>query len=162
MSTAGRPSPLQVLLGAIVLIAVAPIILLALVFYLVGGILLHVAAWCVWCARGYDVLLVYSNSPIWQAYVEEQLLPRLGRRAIVLNWSQRRLWHRTLAVMAFRFFGGSREFNPIAIVFRPFRLARTFRYYKPFRDFKHGNTEAVHEMTDRLFAMVEGHQTPVA
>lgn len=151
-------STLQVLLAAIVLIGVSPLILLALMLYLVAGMLLHVAAWCVWCTGGRNVLLVYSNSPIWQSYVEEQLLPRLGHRVVVLNWSQRREWRRTLSVAAFRFFGGSREYNPMAVVFRPFRLARCFRFYKPFREFKHGKPEAVEELTDQLFALLDGRK----
>jgi hypothetical protein len=150
------------LLFATILVAVSPIVLLWLVFYLLAGVLLHIAIWCVWYTRGRDVLLVYSNSPIWQEYFEEQLLPRLGRRAIVLNWSQRRLWHRTLAVAVFRLFGGNREFNPVAIVFRPFRLARTFRYYKSFREFKHGKPEAVDALTDQLFALLNGQRAPTA
>ena len=153
-------STLQALLLATILVAISPIILLWLVLYLLAGVLLHIAIWCVWCTRGHDVLLVYSNSPIWQAYFEEQLLPRLGRRAIILNWSQRRLWHHTLAVAAFRFFGGNREFNPLAIVFRPFRLARSFRYYKPFCELKHGKPEAVDELTDQLFALLDGQRVP--
>jgi len=147
----------QQLLIAIVLIAVSPLILLALGLYLVAGILLHIAVWCIWCTRGRDVLLVYSNSPIWQPYVEDHLLPRLGRRAVVLNWSQRRSWRRTLSVAAFRFFGGSREYNPMAVVFRPFRLAQSFRFYKPFRELKHGKPEAVIELTEQLFALLDGH-----
>jgi hypothetical protein len=153
-------STLQMLLFATFLLAISPIILLWLVLYLLAGLLLHILIWCVWCTRGRDVLLVYSDSPVWQAYFDEQLLPRLGRRAIVLNWSQRRLWHRTLAVAAFGFFGGNREFNPLAIVFRPFRLARSFRYYKPFREFKHGKPEAVNELTDQLFALLNGPRAP--
>lgn len=152
------PSTLKSLLAAIVLIAVSPIIVLALGLYLVAGILLHIAAWCVWCARGRDVLLVYSNSPIWQSYFEEELIPRLGQRAVILNWSQRRAWRCSLSVAAFGFFGGSRDYNPMAVVFRPFRVARMFRYYKPFRDFKHGKPEGVAEMTDQLFALLDGHK----
>jgi hypothetical protein len=157
MSKVKRPSQIQIWLVAIVMIAISPLILLALVLYLVAGILLHIAAWCFWCARGHDVLLVYSNSPVWQAYFEDELIPRLGRRAIVLNWSQRSSWGRSLAVAAFRFFGGNRDFNPMAVVFRPFRIARSFRYYKPFREFKHGKPEAVNQLTDRLLAMLDGH-----
>jgi hypothetical protein len=60
-----------------------------------------------------------------------------------------------LAVFAFRYFGGYRAFNPMAIVFRPFRLARKFRFYEPFRDFKHGKTEAVLNMERELFASLD-------
>src|SRR5918911_507082 len=46
----------------------------------------------VWGARGRDLLLVYSNSPNWQPYVEANWLPRWGERAVVLNWSERSRW----------------------------------------------------------------------
>jgi hypothetical protein len=153
---------LSVILGVPLLILVLPLLVLIITFYLIAGFLLHMAVWCWWCTRGRDVLLVYSNSPIWQSYVEEMLLPRLSHRAIVLNWSHRCTWTPSLAVLAFRYFGGSREFNPMAIVFRPFRLARSFRFYKPFRDFKHGKTEAVNKMTDQLFALLNGHKSSAA
>jgi hypothetical protein len=153
---------LSVILGVPLLILILPLLIVIIALYLIAGFLLQIAVWCWWCTRGRDVLLVYSNSPIWQSYVEEMLLPRLSHRAIVLNWSQRRKWTPSLAVLAFRYFGGSREFNPMAIVFRPFRPARSFRFYKPFRDFKHGKTEAVDKIAEQLFALLDGHKSSAA
>jgi len=47
--------------------------------------------------RGKDLVLVYSNSPNWQHYVEQTWLPKWERRAVVLNWSIRpaasQAWH---------------------------------------------------------------------
>src|SRR5438034_2962465 len=104
------------------------------IFYLLFGLLLHIAIWLMWCTRGKNVLFVYSNSPVWQSYVEQNILPLLPRNAIVLNWSERKTWHRfSLAAMAFQFFGGDREFNPLAVVFRPLRLSRTFRFWSAFK-----------------------------
>src|SRR5208282_3548797 len=117
------------------LIALIPLIIVALTFHLLAGLFLHIAIWCCWCSRGRDVLFVYSDSPIWHDYIEEYILPRLGERAVVLNWSHRSRWRRTLSVLAFRYFGGYRSFNPMAMVFRPFRLPRQFRFYEPFREF---------------------------
>src|SRR3954452_5429334 len=94
------------ILGLLLLVLLFPLLVVGITLYILAGILLHIAAWCFWCAQGRDVLLVYSNSPIWQSYVEEILLPRLRYRAIVLNWSHRRTWRRSLAVAEFRFFGG--------------------------------------------------------
>ena len=34
----------------------------------------------------------------------------------------------------------------MALVFRPFRFARSFRFYEPFKDYKHGNSEALTKM----------------
>ncbi|MGI8602192.1 MAG: hypothetical protein ACR2OZ_04245 [Verrucomicrobiales bacterium] len=90
-------------------------------------------------------MFVYSNSPIWQSYVEAHILPVIREQAIVLNWSQRREWplRRSLAVAVFKHFGGYREFNPMAVVFHPLRLARVFRFFQPFQDFKRGKLETL-------------------
>jgi hypothetical protein len=98
------------------------------------------------------VLFVYSNSPVWHQYIEKNILPRLPPNTMILNWSERRDWGRvSLAYAAFRVFGGSREFNPLAVVVRPLRWAKCFRFWKPFRDFKHGNPETLLRMERDLF-----------
>ena len=130
------------------------VVVLWLVFFLASTIFLHIAVWSWWCIRGRDILFVYSDSPIWHDYIEEQVLPRLGERALVLNWSQRTRWRFSLARMVFYHFGGWRAFNPLAVVFRPFRRTRTFRFLKPFRDFKHGHPEALHQMEREFFAFI--------
>ena len=55
-------------------------------------------------------------------------------------------------------FGGWREFNPLAVVFRPFRRTRTFRFWQPFRDFKHGHPEALHRMESEFFGLIGVHR----
>jgi len=142
-------------IGLLLFLLLSPLIIVALTFHLLAGLFLHIAVWCCWCARGRYVLFVYSDSPIWHDYVEAHIIPRLGECAVVLNWSQRSRWWRTLAVLAFRYFGGLRTFNPLALVFRPLRLARHFRFYEPFREFKHGKTEAVAKMERELYDLVD-------
>jgi hypothetical protein len=152
----GLSDALGLLLFIILLPLIAVAIALYLAFCVLRGAFLSVLTWRCWCAHGRYVLFVYSDSPIWHDYIEEHILPRLGERAVILNWSQRSQWKRTLAVMAFRYFGGVREFNPMAVVFRPFRLARRFRFYEPFCEFKHGKPEAVTKMEKELFDLVDG------
>ena len=82
-----------------------------------------------------DPLFVYSDSPIWHEYIVQHFLPYLGERAVILNWSDRKLWRFSLARIAFRHFGGNREFNPLAVVFRPFGRTQAFRFWQPFRSF---------------------------
>jgi hypothetical protein len=143
------------------LIVLAPLLLVvavfALVFYLIYTVCLHFAVWTWWYGRGRDVLFVYSDSPIWHDYISEQILPHLGERSVVLNWSQRREWRFSLARMAFHHFGGSREFNPLAVVFRPLRRTRTFRFWQPFRDRKHGDPKALRRMESEFFDLIEVH-----
>ena len=139
-----------------VTIAVAAI---ALVFFVVSTVCLHITIWTWWCIRGRDILFVYSDSPIWRDYVEQRILPHLGERAVVLNWSQRKRWRVSVARLALHHFGGYRQFNPLAVVFRPFHRTRTFRFWKPFRDFKHGHPEALRQMESEFFGLIEIEKT---
>src|SRR5437879_1211425 len=97
-------------------ILLLPLVIIGLILWLVGSLLLLSVVWLTWCTRGRYALVVYSNSPVWQAYFETQVLPELRGRAAVLNWSERKRWEISLPAVLFRTFGGVREFNPIAIV----------------------------------------------
>jgi hypothetical protein len=137
----------------LLLLAIA---VLALIPYLLWGLALHLAVWLWWLPRGKNVLLVYSHSLLWQDYLESRILPGLAPQAVILNWSARKKWGRrfSLPVLAFYYFGGRREFNPLAVVFRPRRWAKTFRFWQPFQEFKHGKSTALEKMTAELFKEV--------
>jgi hypothetical protein len=145
------------------IISFAPVIIIlttvALLFFVVSTVCLHIAIWMWWCLRGRDILFVYSESPIWREYIDQHILPYIGERAVVLNWSQRKRWGISLARLAFHHFGGYRQFNPLAVVFRPFRRTRIFRFWQPFRDFKHGDSEALHHMETEFFALIGVQKT---
>jgi hypothetical protein len=136
-------------------------------------------------ARG---ILIYSNSPNWQQYIEQHWLPRIGRRLVVLNWSERARWKKThpLEAAIFRRHLGDREFNPAAIVFRPsmpgrlFRLwlaairaleplgmlvpyassADVVRFFQPFRDYKHGKERTLQAAEAELWRLLEEGPSP--
>ncbi len=59
--------------------------------YLLQGFLLLVAAWWRWHGTPVLGILVLSDSPNWQPYIEENWLPRLKAKTVVLNWSQRKM-----------------------------------------------------------------------
>jgi len=134
------------------LIVFSPI-LVPLIFFLllafailmpVSYLLLYLTIWLSWATRGRDILFVYSDSPVWRDYMLSEMLPLVENRAIVLNWSERSRWKSwSLRVLAFRFFGGRKAFNPLIVVFRPFRLAQKFRFWPAFREWKQGNRSAV-------------------
>ena len=89
--------------------------------------------------EGKDLLLVYSNSPHWQHYVESEWLPRWGERAVVVNWSERSRWSGDEPeIVLFRSIAGSRAYNPIAVVVPPKGPVRVVRFWRAFRDKKHG------------------------
>ena len=75
----------------LVIVALSPLVLIFLVAYGIYAVLLHVVLWLLWGRR---VLFVYSDSPVWQSYIEEHLLPALPPGSVVLNWSERRHWKR--------------------------------------------------------------------
>jgi hypothetical protein len=122
---------------------------------LTAAVVLLLLVWVTWCPRGRYALVVYSNSPIWQEYFEMHVLPAIGRRGIVLNWSDRNRWQHSLAVALFRFFAGRREFSPLAIVFVPLTWPRRFRFYRAFRAFKHGRPEEVESIRRDFFELLD-------
>lgn len=124
-------------------------------------------------------LLVYSNSPHWQTYIEQHWLPAVGDRLIVLNWSHRATWkvEHPFEERVFRRFAGDREFNPLAVVFKPRRrFARlrawlrgirngdvvamfapspnhteVVRFFQAFRDYRHGKEQLLRKNERRMF-----------
>jgi len=137
--------------GPLILLVLAPILfpLVALVVlghYLVRAYL-YAAVWLIWCGRGSRILVVYSRSPHWQLHIENELLPQLPPRTIVLNWSDRKTWHRcSLGAQVFRHFLGYQEHTPSAMVFRPFRRVKLFRFHNAFHEAKHGNHAPLRQM----------------
>jgi len=118
------------------------LILIALLFSLwhIGrAITLHALLLAFWSPRDRHVLFVYSNSPNWKDNCEREILPRLPHTAVILNWSERKTWPRhALATRLFHAYAGAEQFNPIGIVFRPFKPILVFRFWQPFRDARHG------------------------
>jgi hypothetical protein len=145
---------LQRIRNAILVVASLPVVLLVLplallVFslYLLYRGALYLLVWALWFPKGKDVLLVYSDSPIWREYMTTQVLPLVQKRAVVLNWSAQKIWpKRTLRPAVFHHFGGPREFNPLLVVFRPLRRAKVFRFWGPFKDWKRGYSEPVERL----------------
>ena len=134
---------------ALLLLILSPILIVVVFLYLLWGVMLCVAIWLTW--KKQRVLFVYSNSPIWRDYIEKEILPYIQDSAVILNWSERRNWKTSLAGLAFQYFGGDRNFNPIGMVFRPFHLVKTYRFYEAFKDFKHGKPRKVEEIKRALF-----------
>jgi hypothetical protein len=142
------------------LIVLLPVVAVALLLWLISALLLLSVVWLMWCPRRRYAIVVYSNSPVWQEYFETQIIPRLGKRAVVLNWSKRNTWNVSLPVILFQMFGGSREFNPMAIVFKPLLWPRRFRFYKAFRSFKRGRPDEVEALRLEFFGVLDALARP--
>ena len=89
-----------------------------------------------WGGQGKRLLLMYSNNPNWQAYVEENWLPRLESISVALNWSERNTWaeRHPFEAQIFRAWAGQREFNPLAIIIPADGPVRVIRLWQAFRD----------------------------
>jgi hypothetical protein len=133
----------------ILLLVLSPYILIYGSYYLLWGLILRLAIRLTW--RGRDVLLVYSDSPTWKDYIERELIPPIHDRAVILNWSDRQNWKSSVAVLAFKHFMNGRNFNPAALVFRPWYSIKRFRFYRAFKDFKHGNPAELEKVSRELF-----------
>ena len=162
--------------AALVIVLILLIPLIALVGVVAGIVWLVQGAWLglrvrlQWCPRGKYLLFVYSNSRIWKDYIESNILPKIGDRAVVMNWSERSQWdwkRPPLEVEVFRHWAGVRryflrgkrrwdghEFNPIAITFIPWWRRRVFRFWQPFKDFKHGKEQPLKRLEGQLLELV--------
>lgn len=141
------------ILIALLLIGFSPIAIAAVLLYFLWGAILYVAIWLT--RRNQFVVFVYSNSPTWQVYIENEILPYIRNRAVILNWSERRRWKNSLPVLAFKYFGGYRNFNPLGLVFPLFSFVKRYSFYEAFKQFKHGNVESVEQIKNELFRTLE-------
>ena len=128
----------------------SPILVIPVLLYFLWGAILYIAIWST--QRQPFIVFVYSDSPTWKDYITREILPDVRDHAIILNWSERRLWKNSLAFLAFRYYGGRRNFNPMGLLFRPFRAVKKYRFFEAFREFKHGNPHKVEELKERLLA----------
>jgi hypothetical protein len=134
---------------------ILPLALLSLTLWSLHRMVLYLLIWLVWLPRGKDILFVYSDSPIWREYMTTQLLPPVQKRALVFNWSERNKWHwLSFRVHVFQSFGGGREFNPLIVLFRPWRRAKVLRFWSAFKDWKHGHTEPVESLHRELASLL--------
>lgn len=134
------------ILSIVLLIGLSPILIVALSLYFSWGAILYLTIWLTW--RKQFAVFVYSDSPTWKDYIEREILPSIQDSVVILNWSERRNWKNSLAVLAFRYFGGQRSFNPMGMIFRPFRFMKTYRFFEAF---KHGKLKRVEEIKRELF-----------
>lgn len=132
---------------------VLPLALFAVANHLVYRALLYLLVWALWLPKGKDILFVYSDSPIWNEYMATQVLPLVQERSVILNWSERKKWsRRSLGVAVFHHFGGAGDFNPLVVLFQPLRVARVFRFWSAFNDWKRGYKEPVERLRQALSA----------
>lgn len=92
--------------------------------------------------------------------MEEHIISVLQPQAMVLNWSKRIEWAHScdLKVLTFYYFGGKSEFNPLAVVFRPFRRAKVFRFWNAFKSYKHEKEHFLKNIKEELLEYAQVNQ----
>jgi len=136
---------------ALLLPLILPLAIVGLVLHFLNKVVVYLLVWVWWLPKGKDVLYVSSDSPIWKEYMETEVFPLVAERAIVLSWSARSKWpKRPFAVRVFRTFGRGCDFNPMVVLFRPFRRASIFRFLPAFQERKHGNSASVEQLRHDL------------
>lgn len=154
MTRATKPLSKRLRNAALVVVLlplILPLAAAALVLALLHRVVLYLLIWLLWLPKGKDVLLVYSDSTVWRDYMTREIIPLVGERAILLNWSERRKWSPwMLSAHVFRTFGGRREFNPLVVLFRPLHRARVFRFWPAFKDWKNGYSRPLETLRDEL------------
>ena len=149
-----------------ILVALAPLILVffAVVlaflavygaFNFIRGLWLRARFRRKWGAEGKRILFVYSESPNWQEYIEQNILPRLSPLVISLNYSRRAEWKnkKPLEAKIWEQWGTGPGFNPVAIVLPDRGRVKVVRFYQAFRDFKHGKDRLLRQKEDELYSL---------
>ena len=110
-----------------------------------------------WNHQNKKVLFIYSESPNWQQYIEENIIPVIKEKTVFLNWSERSEWKnkKPLEAKVFRHWGGDREFNPMAIIFKPKGKIQVIRFHKAFMELKHGKNIMLKEKESELYGCLE-------
>ena len=138
---------LRIALIVLLLPVILPLAILGLIFSLLNKAFVYLLVWVWWLPRGKDVLYISSDGPIWKEYMETEVVPLVAQRAIVLNWSGRSGWPKwSFAARVFRTFGRGRDFNPMVVLFRPFRSAKVFRFLPALQEWKHGDRIRVEQL----------------
>jgi hypothetical protein len=118
-----------------------------------------VERWQVWRAtsafrRAYaphakDLLIVYSASPHWQAYIDRNWIARWQDRVVVLNRSAPD-WKARPETPLWRHLTGPTDHTPVAIIVPAEGEPTLMRFYSAFQDFKHGKVAALHAQEQAL------------
>lgn len=144
---------LKDLLEAVTFLMILPFIFLYMILKFLYSLWLRLSFYCKWIKKGKNIIFVYSDSPNWKIYVEENILPKLESSCITLNWSERSKWKddNLLESRIFYHWGGYNDYNPMAIIFISFFKVKTVRFYEAFKEYKHGKDVLLNQRLQELF-----------
>lgn len=141
-------------------IVIALIIIIPLVLRMLYGVFLRFQWERSFAIYGKRVLIVYSRSPNWQEHIESRWIKQYDSHIVVFDWSNRSEWTKPfpLPVKVFKYWGGSKEYNPMAILFPKQGRVRVIRFWKAFRDSRHGKVLKLQKAEERLFNFIKDNR----
>ncbi len=158
------------LLGVFVVLPVIIFFVFPIVFFqILKSLWFAIKVHLYWYPKGKYLLFVYSESPNWKEYIETKILPKISDNAVILNWSEHGKWNENnLEVQIFRHWANFlqfssrspkkppwKEFCPLAVTFVPWWHPKSIRFWKAFKDFKHGKKQKLEENEKKLFEILE-------
>jgi hypothetical protein len=151
-----KSSPLRTL-GRFLLIGLLIIVFFPIIFgYFLLDVYLRLQFLRVYKSQGKFIILVYSDSPDWKPYIDNNWLRIIRSYSIVLNWSERKKWNYwSWPVRAFKHWGGGKNFNPMAIILAGGVKIEVIRFFEAFKDFKHGKEVPLRTAENQLFELVK-------
>jgi len=159
-SESGKDNPIKKVFKGLIFIIIGIVAFLFLVPRIVWEIIkdinLRFKFWNMAVRQGRFILFVYSNSPNWKSHIEENILPQIRDRAVILNRSERNQWDNTSwAVQAFQHWGGRENFNPLAVIFCNLINVRVIRFYNAFHDLEKGEPSSLQKAQAQLFKLAK-------
>jgi hypothetical protein len=155
----------QTVLLVLTAIVLSPLLIALGLFWALRAIWLSLLVRFTWYPHHKYLVLAYSNSPNWQQYIEIEILPKLHPHSWIVNWSARsqwRWWTKPLEVRIFQHWTGAnclfwsgKEYVPVAITFIPWWRPRVFRFWKAFKDFKHGKPDKLKHIEEKLYELLK-------
>jgi hypothetical protein len=156
-----------VILVVIVLLAfwLSPFILLGVVFYLFYRVFkllqqkkLFARIEKEWFPQSKYVFFLYSDSRKWKEYFESELIPKIQDKASIWNWSTRAQsgWGTdSIEAQIFKLHRPLGRYYPIAIVFIPGGVVKTFQFYTAYVDMIKSGDDRYKSLENEFLALVE-------
>jgi hypothetical protein len=147
--------PFTNIVGLAVVFLLFPLGVVFLASWLIAALALHLALLLLWLPRGRRVLFVTSDSPHWKAYLDENIVARLPKNSVILNWSQRKSWSwLSLGVWLYWFWSGPQQYNPLAMIVRPLNVPRVFRFWSAFGELERGRPQPLKDVETAFLAAI--------
>jgi hypothetical protein len=149
---------MEIVVGGSLALLLSPLLLGIWLFYSVYEFLLALAWWRKHGRHGRRFLVVYSESPKWSAFFDEEVVPMVGDQAIVVDISKAPSWKSSSSLerRAHRRWGGEVEHTPMVIHFRRPWRAEAVRFFHAFLQRQYGDSSELGAQLAKLTQLARG------